>query len=175
MKLAKLRNNKKQNGFTLIELLVVLVVISVLTLVGMAVKPKVMAYVNNFQVSSAVDQISTQAAIWRGSNFSYDGISIKAMCDEKLLGKDICGDTNDGIRANPFGGDYAVTSSRTYGNQHINVKVTNISNGALSGIQSAMMYRSIEQCTKFTDCNSVGKTTTSGRGGSSSTAIDIDV
>ncbi|WP_318521141.1 prepilin-type N-terminal cleavage/methylation domain-containing protein [Photobacterium leiognathi] len=133
---AKLNVQNDQKGFTLIELLVVLVVIAVLTLVGMAVKPKVMEMVSSYQLSSAMDTLSSEALAWKGGNANYTGFSLAKECANGGFSKALCGvstpagkDTPaklaDGSTANPFGGAYTAVAD-TANADHLKVTITKV-------------------------------------------------
>lgn len=145
--------NNAQKGFTLIELLVVLVVIAVLTLVGMAVKPKVMDMVSSYQVTSAVDTISSESLSWKGAKANFDGISIASMCTSGDLSKNICGGTGstigDGTKANPFGGNYAVAVNGTDSNL-IDLTITNVPSSIGTKLVSNLQGHSVNNSAKYT-------------------------
>ncbi|HIF9337777.1 prepilin-type N-terminal cleavage/methylation domain-containing protein [Photobacterium damselae] len=166
---AKIQDEK---GFTLLELLVVLVVIAILTLVGMAVKPKVIGYMSNAEISAAVDAISTVAPSYMLTAES-PAPTMSQMCKDRALSKRICGEHGDGTGSNPFGGDYKVGKSSAYPG-HVTVTVTGIKSNVESVIVSNMIARSLEQCTDISRCNSAQITRSSGRNGSN-TSIEIDV
>ncbi|WP_318441625.1 type II secretion system protein [Photobacterium leiognathi] len=174
MNISKLKVKNKQKGFTLIELLIVLVVIAILAIVGLLVKPKVIAQLDTYKLNSALDVMVAQAPVWRGGKYTYNDISVKGMCEQQLLPFEVCGATNDGLGANPFGGDYVIKSSRAYGNQHFNIEVTKINSDSVGLVENSMLYRSIERCTSIKGCGSFGKVEASGRDGKT-TSIDIDV
>ncbi|HIF9337776.1 TPA: prepilin-type N-terminal cleavage/methylation domain-containing protein [Photobacterium damselae] len=134
---AKLNTKNDQKGFTLIELLVVLVVIAVLTLVGMAVKPKVMEMVAGYKLSSAMDTLSSEALAWKGANANYAGFSLAAECTKGGFSEALCGGTaatdkapaklGDGSKANPWGGAYTAIVDPANAD-HLKVTITNVPN-----------------------------------------------
>ncbi|WP_318521140.1 prepilin-type N-terminal cleavage/methylation domain-containing protein [Photobacterium leiognathi] len=170
----KLNKTNNEKGFTLIELLVVLVVISVLTLVGMAVKPKVLGYMSNIEISSAVDSIASVAPSYLAIGLKPTDLSMAIVCQDGALSKRVCGVSNNGVGANPFGGDYKIGASKEYPG-HITITVTGIKSGAENVIVSSLLSRSIEQCTSVDGCMSAQITKTSGRHGGTTTSVEIDI
>ncbi|MCD8549891.1 MAG: prepilin-type N-terminal cleavage/methylation domain-containing protein [Shewanella xiamenensis] len=165
----------KQKGIALVELITALVIIGVIAAAAAALIPKVQFMQQKHQIGQAVDAIATDALTFRGMRPSYPStISISNLCADGLLNTSICGTAKTGVGANPFGGDWTLTTSTKLGAGHITIGLTNIPDERFQELADTLAARSKGACTRAdSTCPTITQTapTTNAAGG----VIKIDI
>lgn len=99
--------NSKQKGFTIVELIISIAIIGALSAITLAIT-------NNANITEQrifeddTAKIIVQASKW-GQGRGYTGLSMSVLCSENYIdSQSICGASNDGTGANPWGGDYVI-------------------------------------------------------------------
>jgi prepilin-type N-terminal cleavage/methylation domain-containing protein len=140
-----LRSKGKQAGFTLLELVIVLGVLGIL----MSVASKAMNNGNlseQYILQSDIDRITTQAVKFaRGRQFT--DVSIAKLCQDGYLDGTICGASNNGTAANPWGGNYTLVANSANPNR-FDLTITKVPGNV--GPEMARNYSQSARTSQFT-------------------------
>lgn len=100
--------NRNQKGFTILELIISIAIIGVLSAIALSATNS--ANITEQRIfEDDMANIIVQASKW-GQGRGYSGVSMSILCSEKYIdSQSICGSSNDGSGANPWGGDYAIS------------------------------------------------------------------
>jgi type II secretory pathway pseudopilin PulG len=151
--------NKKQRGFTSIELGIVLLVVAAFALVAMSVGPKVMYALKKYQLNKQVTHIIETSVQTKGLSPTFEGVTIASQCTStrNVLDEAVCGASNDGKNANPFGGDFILSVNTN--KSKLDLQINNLPTDRLDELADMLASSSGENCLKANGCSSV--TTTS--------------
>lgn len=115
--------------------------------------------VSQFQKQEA--EIASAAVSWKKQRSNFDGLAdISTLCSRQLLDKSICGDSGDGVAANPFGGDWGIVGTK--GTFTVTAALANLDasadNGRILDLADTMAPSTRMQCSSADGCTSIAVT-----------------
>ncbi|MBD1577095.1 prepilin-type N-terminal cleavage/methylation domain-containing protein [Vibrio sp. S11_S32] len=164
---------KNEKGFTLIELMVVMTIIGLIALAYAKIKPAAEFLSTKNEVTEGIDQIVADAAGNKGANPNYAGVDLPTLCANGYLNEMMCGEANDGVGTNPYGGDWTLTTSSTYGSAHLLITIDKIPSARFAELANIIAARSYKVCKSYTDCAAISVTEPSEDGADGSISVDI--
>lgn len=146
-----MKSSKSQKGYAVIEMGAIIAicfgyVLIVQTAYFFGIKPT---------IATDIDWISVEAKAQKGNSPNYAGLSFSGLCADGYLEESMCGENNDGVSSNPFGGDWSVQASDIYGETHIMVTITGIEDGRFMDLADMLAMHSYKACRKADDCASI--------------------
>lgn len=148
---------KKVKGYTLIELSIGIAIVALLVIGALAALPGVMFNNQAKDLNTEVNTIRSEVVNWKGyGRASFDTISIDKLCTatRKALPTGICGASDDGTAANPFGGDYSV-SVNTTNKGRFDIKVTGVPSDKLDILADQFAPNTADACESAEGCSTV--------------------
>lgn len=148
---------KKVKGYTLIELSIGIAIVALLVIGALAALPGVMFNNQAKDLNTEVNIIRSEVVNWKGyGRASFDGISIDTLCspNRKALPTGICGASNKGTAANPFGGDYSV-SVNELNKGRFDITVTGVPSDKRDILADQFAPNTADACESADSCNTV--------------------
>lgn len=152
---------KKQRGALSAEAIMYTVFIIVGLIFVAAQAPNLMYKINEMRFLSQANEIAQETNAWKKARPNFDGVTIKKVCEETSLSKNICGSSNDGVATNPFGGNWTVvvnTGSKGLYNVTATIpqdadRITSLANSVAPSTRAA--------CYEATGCSTIAITSNS--------------
>ncbi|GLT19590.1 hypothetical protein GCM10007938_33720 [Vibrio zhanjiangensis] len=142
---------KKQGGFTIDNFLLWMVLAALAMAIAVQTYVTARANLNRTAVVTAVGSIKAGAESTKTIN--HTGVSMAKLCGAKrnAVPMKICGSTRDGVKTNPYGGNYTVTVN-TSNSQLIDIGITNVDSQYIDDLADALAPHTAANCTSATSC-----------------------
>lgn len=152
---------KKQRGALSAEAIMYTVFIIVGLIFVASQAPNLMYKINEMRFLAQANEIAQETNAWKKARPNFDGVTIKKVCEETSLSKNICGSSNDGVATNPFGGNWTVavnTGSKGLYNVTATIpqdadRITSLANSVAPSTRAA--------CYEATGCSTITTTSNS--------------
>ena len=102
-------------GLGVIDMLIFFAFVALFIIGILQFVPELRFGLQNSQAQEQVSEIQRAAIRWRSVRSSYSGLNMSTLCTTNRLNSSICGASNNGASANPWGGNYTITVGSNVG------------------------------------------------------------
>ena len=146
---------RQQGGFTTSDFIFWMIVAALAFIVVLGSYNMLMGMYRSNTTVTDVTQIKAATDDWKGGRTDVTGVTIDELCKtgNGNKGATWCGASKNGVKANRYGGNYAVTASSN--TSQIDVTVTNVDAESINSQANKLAPMSAGRCASISDCSTV--------------------